>query len=110
MKWMLTLLVLLLAVTLVAHPQNNQQSPPPNTGSSKEQSQPLTNEEVRDKIQDIYDTRGDFNNARLSTSVTDTTVTVSGQCQSAQQREAAYEVARKYAGNRKVEAQWVPTR
>jgi len=104
MKRILVLVVLLFAVAAVAQTQDNKQTPPPKAGASQQMKAPMSNAEVQRHIQSTYDTDPQFSTARLSTEVTDKAVIVSGQVSSVPQRQAAYAVAKKWAGKRKIEA------
>ena len=105
MKWMISTLVLLFAVSLMAQQQGIQPTSPSNdmpSVISQEQAPAMSDSDAQYQIQSLFSTATLFSGSALTTNVSDDSVTLTGNVNNEQQRDEAVRVAQAYAGNRTI--------
>ncbi len=93
MKWIISTLVLLFAVSLMAQQPSVSPSSPPM----------MTNADVQHNIQTKISSDAHFVEPFLTVTVTDDSVILSGRLDDVQENERALSIARSYAEGRRIE-------
>ena len=105
MKWMLSILVVLFAVSLMAEQQAIQTpsaSNMPSVPSHEYSAAPITNGDIQYQIESNFAASASLNNTKLYATVNDDSVTVTGCVDSQDQHDDALRLANSYAGDRTV--------
>lgn len=107
----LALFAVALSLALGGHafaqlPQSPSTVPPlpdQNAPNTKEHHNQMSTKDVKEKLQKAVDSKNPaYSGSDIQVDVDDQTITLNGAVQSSMQREMAMQLARAYAGNRKV--------